>query len=279
MKKISRIGLLISLALVSACHKQATGQVAAVVNGDEITLQEINAELQGARIPAGVDSKLAQQAALQRIIDRRLLAQQARKDGLDKSPEFLIRERQMHDALLVQLMEASAARATDIPTQKAIEDYMRQNPAMFADRTIYTLDRIEFPTPADTSRLKILYDAHSMDAVAAALNQLGIKFNRGPAHLDSAQVGQDIVNRIKSLPPTEPFILPSNGAVTIAVITGEAKQPIIGDQATPLAVAALRKKSLTDALQRRLKTARADAKIQYHQGFAPAASKTAGQKS
>jgi len=126
MKNVVKWNLLIGLALLSACHKQATGQVAAVVNGDEITLQEINSELQGARIPAGVDGKLAQQEALQRIIDRHLLAQQARKDGLDKTPEYLMRERQMRDALLIQLMEASAARATDVPSQKAIDDYIKR---------------------------------------------------------------------------------------------------------------------------------------------------------
>jgi EpsD family peptidyl-prolyl cis-trans isomerase len=279
MKNVVKWNLLIGLALLSACHKQATGQVAAVVNGDEITLQEINSELQGARIPAGVDGKLAQQEALQRIIDRHLLAQQARKDGLDKTPEYLMRERQMRDALLIQLMEASAARATDVPSQKAIDDYIKANPATFADRTIYTLDRIQFPTPADTSRLKVLYDAHSMDAVAAALNQLGIKFARGPARMDSAQIGQEIINRIKSLPSTEPFILPVNGLVTVAVITGEAKQPITGDQATPLAVEAIRKKSVMDAVQQRLKTARADAKIQYQAGFAPPKPAPAGHKS
>jgi hypothetical protein len=108
-----------------------------------------------------------------------------------------------------------------------------------------------------------------MDAVAATLNQLGIKFVRGPSRMDSAQAGQQLMNRIQSLPPGEPFILPENGMVTVAVITGATKQPISGDQATPLAVQAIRNKSVMDTLQQRLKAARADAKIQYQPGFAP----------
>jgi hypothetical protein len=73
-------------------------------------------------------------------------------------------------------------------------------------------------------------------------------------------------------------MLPERGVVTVGVITGETKQPITGDQATPLAVQAMRNKSVMDALQQRLKAARADAKIQYQNGFAPPNSQPAPGK-
>ena len=72
----------IGAVLLGGCQKEATGQVAAVVNGEEITLQEINAELAQLQVPEGVDRAQVQQAALQRIVDRRLLAQAAKEDGL-----------------------------------------------------------------------------------------------------------------------------------------------------------------------------------------------------
>src|SRR5215212_831827 len=92
-----------ALAL-SACDREPTGQVAAIVGDDEITLQEVNAEVGNAKPPEGIDAKAVQQSALQRIIDRRLLASVARDQDLDKRPEFLIRQRQLEDALLVQLL-------------------------------------------------------------------------------------------------------------------------------------------------------------------------------
>jgi len=275
MKRALKLSVLLSFALLSGCHKQATGQVAAVVNGDEITLQEVNAELQGVQVPAGADRKLVQQAALQRVIERRLLAQAARKDGLDKTPEFLIRKRQLEDALLIQVMERNIARGSDVPTEKALDDYMRTNPAVFADRTIYTLDRIQFAIPSNPAPLKALNDAHSMDAVAAQLKELGIQFTRAPSRMDSAQVGQKLMTRIKSLPPSEPFVVPEDGMMTVAVITGETKTPVSPDQAKPLAVQAVRNKAVTDLMQQRLKAAQADAKIQYQPGFAPSKDKAA----
>jgi hypothetical protein len=87
--------------------------------------------------------------------------------------------------------------------------------------------------------------------------------------MDSAQLGQERMSEILSLPRSEPFIFPEGGAVTAAVITAETKQPIVGEQAQTLAVQAMRNKGLMDVLQQRLKSARAEAKIEYQDGFAP----------
>ena len=84
LKLKSGIALALVLGSLAACKQEATGQVAAVVNGEEITLQEVNSEIGGAELPQNVDRKAIQQAALQRIIERRLLAQAAKDDGLDK---------------------------------------------------------------------------------------------------------------------------------------------------------------------------------------------------
>lgn len=91
MKQLLIAALLAGTSLLAACDQEPTGQVAAVVNGEEITLQEINAELAGLNVPQGVDEKRVRQAALQRIVDRRLLAQAAKEEGVDQSPEFLVR--------------------------------------------------------------------------------------------------------------------------------------------------------------------------------------------
>src|SRR3546814_15478049 len=96
-RKISLTFAVAALAL-SGCGKEATGQVAAVVNGEEITLQEINAELGSRPIPEGVDKKVIQQAALQRLVERRLLAPAARDDELDNTPSHPIPEQKVRAA-------------------------------------------------------------------------------------------------------------------------------------------------------------------------------------
>lgn len=261
----------IALACLSlaACDKEPTGQVAAVVNGEEITLQEVNAELGSVNIPDGVDKKVLQQAALERVVERRLLAQAARDEGLDKTPDYLLRERQLRDALLVQLMGQKAQRAQRVPEQAEIDKFIADNPDMFADRKIFAIDRIQFPLPKDMGALKALENDHSMEAVAAHLQELGIKFARTDAQMDSAQVGKQRMQQIRALPAGEPFIAPENGMVTVAVIKSERAVPLTGDAARPLAVQAIQNQQLTSAMQDRLKQARAAAEIKYQPDFAP----------
>lgn len=253
--------------LLSGCEKKPEGQVAAVVNGDEITLQEINSEMGAAQIPEGVDKKEVQQAALQRIIERRLLAQAAREDGLDKTPEYLIRSRQMDDALLVQLLGKKAERTLEVPEQRDIDKYIADNPSMFEGRQIFTIDRIQFPVPSDIDQLKSLENDHSMDAVAARLDTLGIDYQRGPAQMDSAQLGQKRLDQIMALPEGEPFVIPENGVITVGLITGAQAVSADGADLTPVAMKAMRNKKLGDALQERLKQAKITGEITYQPGF------------
>jgi EpsD family peptidyl-prolyl cis-trans isomerase len=257
--------------LLAACEREATGQVAAVVNGEEITLQEINAELSQMQVPSGVDKEQVQQAALQRIVDRRLLAQAAREDGLDQSPEYLIRRRQLEDALLVQLLGERTGRTTAVPDPAALDKFVAENPAVFGGRTVFTVDRIQFPLPSDVESLKALENEHSMDAVAARLRQMGVEFTRGEAAMDSAQLGQARLDRIRALPEGEPFVIPEGGLVTVAVITGGTPQPVEGDQARPVAAQLMRNQSLSGAMRKRLEAEKAEAKIEYQEGFSPAA--------
>lgn len=273
MKGLGVIGFacLMSTVLLVGCEKEATGQVAAVVNDEEITLQEVNAELGQMQVPEGVDKEQVQQAALQRIIDRRLLAQAAREDGLDQSPEFLLRRRQMEDALLVQLLGERTGRTTSVPDQAAVDAFVSENPAVFGNRTIFTVDRIQFPLPSDVGSLKALENEHSMDAVAERLREMGIEFNRGEAAMDSAQLGQARLDRIRSLPEGEPFVIPEGGLVTVAVITGGTPQPVQGDQARPVAAQLMRNQSLSDAMRKRLEAEKAEAEIKYQEGFSSAA--------
>lgn len=273
MRKVAVLwaSCLVGSVLLSGCQKEATGQVAAVINDEEVTLQEVNNELGQVQLPQGVDEKQVQQGALQRIVERRLLAQAAREDGIDQTPEFLIRRRQLEDALLVQLLGQRLARTTAVPEGAAVDTYMRQNPAVFAGRTIMTVDRIQFPMPSDVNKLKALEDNHTMEEVAATLQGMGIQFTRGNAQMDSAALGQERLNRIRALPAGEPFVIPEGGGVTVAVVTGERPLPVAADQARPAAVQMMRNQSLADAMRSRLDAEKAKAKIEYQPGFAPPA--------
>ena len=269
-RKMAAVALSCSLVLVLAgCGRVAGGQVAAVVGDDEITLQEINAEIGNAQVPKGADAKAIQQAALQRIVERRLLAGLARDDGLDKQPEYIIRQRQLDDALLVQLLRDQAGRSIRIPSEAALDKYVAEHPGRFAERTLLRLDQIRFPMPADPTKLRALEADHSMDAVAASLKELAIAFERVPATLDSSQVPPAVLARIDGLPAGEPFIVPDGGVVSVSVVNGRLPAPVVGAAARPIAVQMIRNEELAKNLEQRFKAKKAAVKIEYQPGFEP----------
>lgn len=265
--KAMTILLLASAVAVAGCKREATGQVVAVVNGEEISLSELNGELQSA--PQGGDKNVIRAAALQNLINRKLLVQQARDRGIDKDPDFLQRERRMDDQVMIEMLGAQVTKNVPVPSAGDIDKFIRDNPQMFADRSIYNLEQIIFPIPADRNQLKSLEADHTLDAVGARLNQMKIPFQRQQGKLDTAATPPDLLKQVNALPSGEPFVIASGGNVVVSVVVGKAPAPIAGEDARKVAAEMLRRQSVTDLAQKQLKQARDSAKIEYQPGFAP----------
>ncbi|MDB5686469.1 MAG: Peptidyl-prolyl cis-trans isomerase, EpsD family, partial [Rhizorhabdus sp.] len=211
---------MIAALLLSGCNKEPKGQVVAIVNGDEVSMQELNSELQGVRIPDSIDRKALRRDVLARIIDRKLIVQQARDQGIDKTPEFVSQRRRLEENLLVSMLGQKIARTVPMPDDRDITQYIADNPTQFARRERLLLDQLQFEAPKDVNKLMALRNAHTLDAVAAGLQQLGIAFARGKGVIDTGRLDPQLMQKINDLPPGEPFVLPSNGQFVASVITG-----------------------------------------------------------
>ena len=272
------VGLVATLLATTGCGKKATGQVVAVVNGDEVTLDELNAELSSVNLPANADKKLAMRQLLQQVVDRRLLAQAAKEQGLDRDPAYVTQQRRMNEDLLVRMFAKKSADTIPVPTAAEIDKYIASHPMAFGSRTRYKLDQIRFEMPTDPSRLKALEGDHTMDAIMARLTSMGSKYERGSSALDSGAVAPAALKQVTSLPPGEPFITPAGRAVAVSVITGTEPLPVPEAQVRPLAVQAIRNETLGKIGEKRLKEARASGKIEYQSGYeAPEAKPAAGK--
>ncbi|WP_443971901.1 EpsD family peptidyl-prolyl cis-trans isomerase [Sphingobium sp. CR28] len=266
-KIMSSSALLAVLLTASACQKKAEGQVVAVVNGEEITLNELNAEIAEMNLPANADKQAARAQILQKMIDRRLLAQAAKEAGIDRDPTYISQERRMDEQLLVSMYGKKAMDTVPVPGNAEVDKFIAEHPAMFADRTRYALNQLQFDMPADANRLKELESANSIEDVATRLTAMGIKFEQGKGALDSAVVPEQIISRINSLPAGEPFIVPQGNKVVVSVVTGTEKVALPPERARPIAAQALRAQSLNKIGEDRLKEAKAKAKIEYQAGY------------
>jgi EpsD family peptidyl-prolyl cis-trans isomerase len=265
-----RIVLAMVIALIaSSCDRKPGGQTVAVVNNDEITAADLNAELASENVAPGTATKDARNQALQRIIDRRLLEQQARKDGLDKTPDFLNQERRLTENLLIQMLVQKQVNTAQVPTPAQISQFEAAHPGAFANREIWTLNQIIYPLPKDPGLKAKLNATETLDQVAQVLTAAGVQFTRATRQIDSALIPANNYTQIMGLKPGEPFIADGTDKSVASVITARQPAPLPEDKARQLALNGLRREQVDKFVSDRVKGLTANAKIQYQPGFGP----------
>lgn len=282
--KAGLIGGVAALTLLTACNdkeKAPSGQVVATVNGEDITVHELNGELQTLRVPPNVPKKQVEQVALQRVVERKMLADVAKKRGLDKNPQYLLAERRVDEGLLVQALQADIAKAVPRSTREAAQKYMDENPQLFAQRKIFSVEQIQFLRPANIAELP-LAPAKTLNEVAAVLSNAKVEFRRANVQYDALQVNPALIteiNKILARNPDEVFVFadqPQGAPAPIMIanhVTGSRTEPFIGEKAIAFAQQLLQRTEIQKALQTNLKRFTDEAKpnIKYATGYAPPA--------
>lgn len=96
--------LLFILLPLFACSKKQEGKTVASIDGDNITLQEFNAELD--KIPMNMKMLVASQSGkkdfLDRLIVKKLLLKEAKKDKIEKEKDFQDRLNDIREQLIIE---------------------------------------------------------------------------------------------------------------------------------------------------------------------------------
>lgn len=261
------------LALSACGKKEPTGQVAARVEGAEITTSEVNAELNGFKAPNPQIRKQAEQAALQQVIARKVLAKAATKAGIEKTPEFAQMQQRVHDELLVQSWQQAIAKTVPEPSREEVQKFMTDHPDVYGGHKIFVVDQVRTTTPASPAVLKGLGPLNTLQDVENYLTQHQIGFQTGNGRLDVLAIDPDIAERVAKLPPNELFVVPAGNMVVINQIVSSQVVPLPPEVAFRDASAALKAKRTREAIGRKFESVLAAAKkdIKYNKDYQPPA--------
>lgn len=259
----------VGMIMLSACGHKAEGQTVAVVDGQEVTLSELNFELGLANVPPGTDKAAARSQVLQSIIDRRLVASQAKKEGLETTPDYVNRKRRGEEDLLISMLSAKRLNTVALPSARETDAFIASHPAMFANRQIWDLQQVQFEPPANPAVQAQINATHSFADLIAVLQKNGLPITQQKNRLDTAVVPAELFQKISALPAGEPFIVRVGDRAIASVISGREMHPMVGDQARPMAAEALRKEQAAKDMANRISGLRKAAKIEYQKGFAP----------
>lgn len=266
---------LLPIALV-ACggsddQSAPTGQVVARVAGEDVTIGELNAELAGARLPEGVDRNQVEQQAAQAIVERKLLANEAKNRKVDENPAYLLQKRRAEEMLLVQMLRDQITNAVPRPSRAEAETYINNNPSLFASRRLYILDQIQFPARPDQEFVKKLSATKTMDELEQLLLQSGVEYRRAPSSLDTITAPVQLSKQLESLPAGEVFIVRQGPAFIANRIVETRNMPFSGEKAIEFAQNRLRSERVQERLQKEAKAVNDKGKDQvvYQDKFKP----------
>jgi len=227
--------------LLSGCQRKAEGQTVAVVNGQEITLPELNFALTEAKVQENADKAAVRSQLVQQLVDRKLLVEQARSEGIDKTPEFLNRERQAEEQLLITMLAARRLNTTQLPSDREVDAFVASHPGMFSNRETWDLDQVQYLTPKDPGIVAEIQKTKTIDQIIAVLQSHKIEFKRQKNRLDTAIVPPDLYSKLSALGQGEPFVVPVGDRSVASAVMGREPNPLTGDQAKPAAVGMMRK--------------------------------------
>lgn len=238
-KKSGSIALLLTCVALAGCGKGGnngaapTGQVAATVNGKEITASEVRLEL-GPLASDPRASERAQPAALQSIVNRKILADTAVERGLDKTPSAAIMLQKARDLALIQLLEENVR--ANLPKVSADEAaaYVRDNPQSFSQRQLISVDQV-MVGPVKPEIVQQMGPLKTMEEITALLDKNNVRYRRSAAVIDPVAIPPDAAKQIANLKVNDVFVLPNNGAVMVARIRERQAEPLSGTDASDIA--------------------------------------------
>lgn len=276
---MAALTLAAGLQLAGCGDKAPTGQVAAKVGHDEITVQEVQAELNGFNPPDAKTRKLAEQQALQHIIQRKLLARAAEKAGVGKTPDFAIQKARLDDTLLVQAWQNALVKAVPEPSPEQVQQFIAQHPELYANRKIFQVDQLRMPAINDPKLFAELKPLNTLDEIAKVLQSHGIQFSTGTASIDSLAISPPLLATIEKLPPGEIFVVPSNNMLVANKITDTKVEPVPNDVAAKLAARYIKTTQAEESVKRMFGSAIANhpkVKVVYNKAYEPPAAPAKG---
>jgi EpsD family peptidyl-prolyl cis-trans isomerase len=268
------------VGLASCGDSQPKGQVVAKVGKDEITVLDLQAALGNFKAPDAKTRKAAEQQALSNIVQRKILAQAAHKQKLDKTPEFARLQEQMNETLLVRTWEEQLVKSIPAPSPEDAQAFVNQHPDLYGARKRFSVDALRFNMPNDPSLQKALQPLHSLDEVRVLLTERKIAFANGQTEIDALAVDPRLVEQLVKIGTNDIFAVPQNGVVLVGHVVGARVDPVPNELALRHATAYLRQTRVQETMGRRFGgvVAAGMKDVKFAKGYGPPAAAKAGAK-
>ena len=275
-KKIlpSLICALVIAAPLTGCNDDKSGgkatQVAAKVNGAEISVHQINAVLSKANGITNENAPQARKEILDRLIDQQIAVEQALAKKLDRNPDVLLNiEAARRDILARAYLEQIAAAQPKAPDDE-VAKYYEDHPDLFAKRRVYNLQELAIQKNGTSlDELKTLVAAgKSMEEIAGWLKSKNIPARGNAGARAAEQLPLELLPKLAQMKDGQTALIDGPQQAFIMRVLASQSAPVDEATAKPRIQQFLQNQRNTKAVTEEMKKLKDAAKIELVGDFA-----------
>lgn len=276
---VLRILVVVGVVLaVGGCGEEGSSeasknsQVVAKVNGDEITIHQVNFALSHMGQMKEAEAKEAGKEALKALVDQELLFKKAIEAKLDRDPKITQAIEAAKRQILSQSYLEKQIQGLSKPAPTEVREYYGNHPELFEKRRVYKFQELAFESKPETLKgvKEQLDQGKSLPVLAAWLKSQKIEFNVNESIKPAEQLPLELLPRVQNLKNGQIIVVPAGNAVLVLQLVASSDQPLSEDQAKPLIEGFLGNKKRMELAQAEVKKLRDAAKIEYMGAFADA---------
>lgn len=263
-----------ALLVLGGCDRaaqKASSQVAVKVNDDEISVHQVDVLLsRQPTVPA--DQADAQTRRLvDTLVEEELAAQAARKQGLDRDPRVVQAVEAAKREVLARAYQDSLADQAVQPSTDEIERYYESQPALFAQRKLYTVQ--ELAAEAGEEQLAALKPkieaASGAEAAGDVLRAAGLRYTSRQLTLPAEAVPLPMLPTLAALEVGKSLVLPGPGGVRVVTLLQSQPATVDRKTASPAIQQYLLRERKRQIVLQGMKSIRDTAHIEYRGRFTP----------
>lgn len=287
VRLVALLPIVVAATLVTGCgdkgkSESKASQAAARVNGEEITVHQINLllERQNGLKPEQVDG--ARRQALEGLIDQQLAVAKAEEQKLDRDPAVVQQLDAIRRSLLARTyLEKAASTAVGTPSADDVRKYFDSKPALFSQRKVYALQ--EFTIAAKPEEAKALIEkldaAPTPQAFVELIKGSGLKVSANQVTQAAEGLPMVILDKLKDIADGKAMYVTGTDGFKALLVVQSKQQPVTFEQAKPAIEQYLTTERRREFAQKEIKNLRTAAKIEYIGKFADKAASGAAPAS
>ncbi|RFP09610.1 MULTISPECIES: EpsD family peptidyl-prolyl cis-trans isomerase [unclassified Duganella] len=259
-------GLIVVTALaLGACgnKEKKPGQSLVSVNGEEITVLQLNEELQRAGVQPA-QQEAARKQLLESLIDRQLLQSEAAKDKTDRDPKVVQSIERAKALIVAQAYIQKRVGNVAKPTVAEAEAYYKDHPLLFSQRKQLDMRQLVIASKDMDATLKSAIDnVKTLDDAAAWMDAHQVRYARTQLQRSTTDLPTELATKLLAMPKGQLFII-TEGERSLLNAIGDVKEaPVSLEVATPQIQQFLYNKKTKEAADAEIARLRAAAKIEY----------------